>query len=366
MNAAGGAAYGAADDFMQCPACHGFGHVDSGSFGGGRGNRRSRGAARGGNSQGSSFGVILLLGLGYFAFKWLGDNKQVVTDALWTYVVLPIGALVAAVAAFFLLRFLWRCGKWSIDGMLRYGFNFVVLTFFSAAASFVILGAVVAIVPEVAQGFELSPMIGRAGLVLITALAGLLLTAQLSQKYGRLGYAWDLLRGRNSAATRQVSNALLPLLKKPNGGWIGAAEWNDPYVRGFLSIQVGEFFRARWPHWTEEKHRAESEQLFRNLLHRSHFRSGNSSGLLPSDALEADPRFREGQLAGLMFLRHYHRIDLDTQIGGDVRNAVATRYENFTGALPKPRKMRRPGFARVALVKHLWHPHLTAISAVPA
>ena len=142
MNAQGGAAYGSADDFMQCSRCHGFGFVD-GPGPVRKGSRRSTTRTGRGNASGNgALGVIVALGLGYLGIKWFGQNQQSITNALWYYVLLPIAAVLAAVAAFFLLRFLWRCGRWTLDGLVRHAFNLMVLTYLGAIFWAIVLGVV--------------------------------------------------------------------------------------------------------------------------------------------------------------------------------------------------------------------------------
>jgi hypothetical protein len=351
INASGGAAYGAADDFMQCQRCQGFGYVNEPA----RIRKGPRGSS--GGSGGGALGAIVLLGLGYAGLQWIGKNQQSIANALWYYVLLPIAALLCAIAAFFLLRFLWRCGRWSLDGLVRHAFNLAVLTYLSWFFWMLVVAVAVAVVKKIAPAFSPAPTVLIGGSLILSALTGLWLVARLARDYGRYGYFWDLLRRKKTALAHQVSNLMLPLLRNPSGKWIGVKAWNDPFVRGFLNVQCFSLVRLKRPGLEGAPLTDEVNWIIHYIFARTGMSSVDLAKIRPGDDI-IGPEYWEGRKAALMFLERFHGIDLKGRASAEDIVAAGALFQQVAKDVPKPQKLSRPAYARQALVRYFWQPHL--------
>ncbi len=370
MNSVGGAAYGSADDAMQCPRCHGFGRIDGPMGGGKRATRGSRVSSRGGSSQGSLgnlIGAVVIFGLLYTAYNWVSENLNSITEALWYYVVLPISALLSTIVAFLLLRFLWRCGRWSVGGLIRQTINLVLL--FIAAWFFWVI--IFVLIIDLANLFNININIGEYQSQIfmtvvgaLSVLTGLLLERSLARRYGKLGLAWDLLRRSKTAIPRQISNFMLPLMQKPRGGWFKVKEWDDPFIRGFLNIQVSLMARRLLPDASEEQRQAMSSQVYLQLWRRSQLMVGGvSPGIISGDDLSKHAEYTVGQAAGIIFFQHYHRFGALDILRDDLQVASDELVKVILSKFKKPDKFHQPRIARKMLVKHMLIPRVEAATA---
>lgn len=358
INASGGAAYGAADDFMQCPACHGFGFTDAPIDSRSQSRQRSRRAP----SSSSKGGVILpmvFIFAAVGAFQWVSENQQAISEAFWTYVAPPT----AVIATLLLVQFLWKCGGRSVGGLIRYFFNALIFLIFSfyfwSVASAIAIPTIEIWVPDVQIPQWVRPIVFLP-LCIVTTLY---LTSRLARKFSGHGLAWDLLRGRRSAVRRQLENRLLPLLHHPSEGWLSVEDWNRPYVRGFLNEQLDNMLTALRPKLTASDARNSIlNKAVNGLFRRSGFSSQDYAKIKPITELEEHPEFRQGTLDALIFLEYYHDIPfLPSRFSKDWLQAARERYKKFVSDIPKPKRLRRRHVARRALVEQYWRPKLSAI-----
>ncbi len=353
---------------MQCSICHGFGYVDDGPRKS-RSKRPTRAARSGGRrggktSQGGGIVAPIIFLVGIFIFQWIRDNSQAISDGLWIYVVRPGAALLIAIIFFFLMRFLWRCGKWTAAGFIRYAFNFGILTFFCLAL-YALAGRIIFLVsldwrPELA----LSEEIMVATVVILGSLTGLYLTAKLSRKYGAYGFALDYLRSGENALSRQIENTMLPLFRGLGYGWIKAKEWNDPFVRGFICAQVIELVDVWRPGLTDDNKLGFMKMIFARIMHRSKFSDSDYSIITPISEIQNHPDYSDGYIVGLMFVSHYHNVPgVENGLKQGVRDELAARFKSFAANVKKPEKLKKLPYARRALVNQVWKPRLAAASA---
>lgn len=355
INAAGGPAYGATDDFMQCPACHGTGFTDNPGVGRRRSGHRSR-AGPSSSSKGSSPIRLALIFAAVGAFQWVSENQQAVSQAFWTYVVPPVAAIVTLL----LLRFLWKCGDRSVGGFIRYLFNALIFLMVSLFFWPVVYAIAISTVEIWVPNLQVPQWVGPTVLLPLCVISTLYLTSILARRFAAHGLAWDLLRGRRSAVRRQLENRLLPLLHHPGRGWLSAEDWNTPYVRGFFNEQLANMLTALRPKLTASDVRDSIlNEALNSLFRRSGFSSQDYGKIKPIMELSDHPEYSQGTLDALMFLEYYHDTPFwPSRFSQACLQEARERYKAFVAETPKPRKLRNRHVARRALVEQFWRPKL--------
>lgn len=357
INASGGAAYGAADDFMQCPACHGTGFTDSPRSSRRRPSGQRSGAAR--TSKGSPIVPIALVFVGVAAFQWVSDNQQAISQAFWTYVAPPA----VAIAILFILRFLWKCGDRSVFGFIRYLFNTLIFFMFGLFFWPAVYAIAISVTEIWLPDIQVPQWVRPTVLLPLCIVSTLYLTSMLARKFLGHGLAWDLLRGRRSGVRRQLENRLLPLLHHPGRGWLSVEDWNTPYVRGFFNEQLANMLTALRPKLTASDARNSIlNEALNGLFRRTGFSSRDYAKIKPITELKDHPEFRQGTLDALMFLEYYHDTPFwPSRFSRASLQEARERYKAFVAETPKPSKLGNRHVARRALVEQFWRPKLSNI-----
>jgi len=287
----------------------------------------------------------------YGIFKWIESNKQTISEALWLYIAMPLAVIAGFVAAFLLVRFLWRCGQWTVGGFFRYLFNLAAFFYLNLTITTVFIKS---ILHDDAHG--LLPVL--AGTAALCILPSFWLTVKLAREYGRYGVFWDLLRSKKTATKRQVAKVLLPLLRHPNGGWLGPNEWNDPFIRGFFIILALRLVRTRCPNIDGDDVWKLAYQSVDELWRRTGLmRPAILKNLEATDELATKPGYCSGEIAGWTFVKHYYKLGLLESLEPD----VTALFQDVASKVRKPHKLKKLPYARSALVKHILKPRLEQV-----